>query len=630
MSSPILSEVVLLDEQKSKINLGKKIEYQVLPNSDSSLSQVLKAEANWQLNDRDTIHFPAEKNPLWLRVSFQHDGKLPQTYYLLFSSPVIDRFELFFLSNGKWVSYAAGDQTFQKDKPLFSHIPAFPLTLLPGESRTVYIRLKSENQYFSFISIYNSKAFLTYSKKSDLFFAAYFGAGALMFLYTLLLAYILRYRQFFFYFFYLSSILLVTLFSTGFIQYIEIGSSNAWRNYLFPVSIYLTCIFGLLFTKEFLELERYGKRHLKVTLLLIGFNILLLPSILFVELRVYIETALTIVILPISWGIYLAIYATYKNPKKIENYLFCFAFGSMLAGAAINVSTIQGWIKPIITSTFSLPVGSAIEIFLLAIALMLKVRDLRKDNEAKQEIDAQLKVAKRLQKDLLPKHRSHLKGYPIGFRYLPTSDIGGDFVHFLEDEKGFGVFLCDVSGHGIAAAMIASMAKVSLQLWATELEKPALAAEKMRLSLLENLSGHFLSAIFLYVNPEKGIIKVANAGHHPLILLTPEGQTEYITSQGRAITEFIPLKLKEIELPMPKSGKIILYTDGVLEARDPSNDDLFGEERFLELIKANAELDPQSLCDRIVGEVFRFSKYKRADDDITIFSLGLTRSVSEF
>ncbi|TGL57902.1 serine/threonine protein phosphatase [Leptospira ognonensis] len=625
VTSALTAETIELNPDRSKIDIAKKIEYLIPPPKDSNINIVLKEGNSWKPNENGTVHFPDEKNPLWLRFSVDHTGKTPHTYYLLFSSPVIDRFEMYYFANGRWVTLASGDQTLRREKPLYSHLPAFPITLNPQEIRTIYIKIISENQYFSFISIHNSRSFLTFSKISDLLFSAYFGAGGLMFLYTLLLAYTLRYRQFFFYFFYLTSILLVTLFSTGFIQYIEIGNSNVWKNYLFPVSIYLTSIFGLLFTKEFLELEKYGKKHLRVTLFLIGLSIFILPSILFLNLRAYIEFALTFVSLPIFWGIYLAIYAIFKNPKKIENYLFFFAFGSMLAGAAVNLSTIQGWIKPLSIATFSLPLGSAIEIFLLAVALMIKVSDLRKDNEEKQEIDAQLKVAKRLQKDLLPKHRSHLKGFPIGFRYLPTSDIGGDFVHYLEDEEGFGVFLCDVSGHGIAAAMIASMAKVSLQLWVSELDQPAKAAEKMRLSLLENLSGHFLSAIFLYINPKKKIMKIANAGHPPLILISPSGDTELVNSQGRAITEFIALKLIEVERPLPESGKIVLYTDGVLEARDPNTDELFGEERFLTLIKDNAELDPQSLCDRVVGEVFRFSKYKRADDDITIFSLGLKR-----
>jgi hypothetical protein len=623
-NASLLSEVIKVDSKANALNIGKKIDYLILPKTFSALTYALREDVAWTQNTRDNIHFLTERNIVWFRLTLENEDVTSQTFYLVFSSPVIDRFDLFYNLGGRWLSQSSGEQVLQKDKPLYSHIPAFPVLLTAGESRTLYVRLESENPYFSFISILNSKSFLSFSKKSDIYFAAYFGAGGLMFFYSLFLAYSLRYRQFFFYFFYLSSVLLVTLYSTGFMQYIEIGGSHTWKNFLFPVSVYLTSIFGLLFTTEFLELQKFSKKHFKLTLLLISFTLVILPSIFFLDLRTYTETSMTLIIVPISWGIYLTFYSIIKNPRKIENYIFFFAFGSMLVGAAINIATIQGWIKPMSAASFSLPLGSAVEIAFLSIALMLKVRDLRKENEDKQEIDAQLKVAKRLQKDLLPKHRSHLKGFPIGFRYLPTSDIGGDFVHFLEDEKGFGVFLCDVSGHGIAAAMIASMAKVSLQLWVTELSKPALAAERMRTSLLENLSGHFLSAIFLYVNPTQGIMKIANAGHHPIIVLTEEGQTEYISSQGRAITEYITLNLTELELPLPKSGKIILYTDGVLESRDPSNDELFGEERLLEFIRQNAELDPQSLCDRIVGEVFRFSKYKRADDDITLFALGLT------
>ncbi|MDZ4727753.1 MAG: SpoIIE family protein phosphatase [Leptospira sp.] len=607
--------------------MGKQIEYLILPKSESNLSKVLSESANWQTNTNETMHFPSEKNPVWFKLILEHTGKQAETFYLLFSSPVIDRYELFYQSKNKWVNMLAGEQIFMKEKSLFSHIPAFPLILYPGEIKILYIKIESENPLFSFISIHNSKSFLSYSKMNDIFFAAYFGAGGMMFFYSLFLSYSLRYRQFFFYFFYLGSVILVTLFSTGFIQYIEIGNSHTWKNYLFPLSIYITGIFGLLFTAEFLDLENQGEKHYKFTKIMIGIMLLLMPSILFIDIRTYIDTAITMVIIPILWGIYLAMYAILKDPRKSENYLFFFALGSMLVGAAINVTTIQGWVIPLTAATYSLPMGSAVMIMLLAVALMLRVSDFRKEHEDKQEIDMQLKVAKKLQKDLLPKHRTHLKGYPIGFRYLPTSDIGGDFVQFLEDDDGFGVFLCDVSGHGIAAAMIASMAKVSLQLWASELAEPAKAAEKMRLSLIENLSGHFLSAIFLYVNPKNGIFKVANAGHHPLILLRPEMPAEFITSQGKAITEFIPLKLKELQFDLPTKGKIVLYTDGVLEARDPSNDELFGEERFTTLLMENIDLDPQSLCDRVVGEVFRFSKYKRADDDITIFALDLNKKV---
>ncbi|GBF49905.1 stage II sporulation protein E [Leptospira ryugenii] len=624
-ASNISSETVFLEESQVKANIGKAIEYQILPTSASNLQMILNQESNWKQNDKITIHLPNVKETAWFRIQLEHAGKQPETFYLLFSSPVIDRYEVYYQNQGRWLQMVTGEQVFMKDKPLFSHIPTFPFTLTPGEKKTLYVKMESENPLFSFVSVYPSRSFLEYSKTSDIFFAAYFGAGALMFFYSLFLSYSLRYKQFFFYFFYLGSVILVTLFSTGFIQYIEIGTSHEWKNYLFPVSIYLTGIFGLLFTAEFLDLEKHGQTHYRINGAQIGLMLLLMPSILFIDIRTYIDTAVKIVILPILWGIYLSIYSIVKYPKRAENYLFFFALSSILIGAGINVTTIQGWVSPLAVASYSLPFGAAIMIMLLAIALMLRVSDFRKEYEDKQELDTQLKVAKKLQKDLLPKHRSHLKEFPIGFRYLPTSDIGGDFVQFLEDEKGIGIFLCDVSGHGIAAAMIASMTKVSLQLWADELDKPAKAAERIRLSLKENLSSHFLSAVFLYINPEKNIFKIANAGHHPVILLRSDKEPFYINSKGKAITEFIPLTLEEYESELPNEGKFVLYTDGVLEARDPSTNQLFGDERFKTLLMENMDLDPQSLCDRVIGEVFRFSKYKRADDDITIFAIDLKK-----
>ncbi len=314
-----------------------------------------------------------------------------------------------------------------------------------------------------------------------------------------------------------------------------------------------------------------------------------------------------------------------QNKKNIENYLFFFALGSVLLGAAVNTLTIQGLVQPTSFAMYSLPLGSAMEIFLLATALMVKVRQLRKDTESKREIDIQLKVARQLQKDLLPKARSSIKGYPLGFRYMPTSEIGGDFVQIIEKEDCFGLFLCDVSGHGIPAAIIASMTKVSLQIWADQLDEPAIAAQKIRLSLLESLSGNFLTAVFVYIHPEKKILKFVNAGHHPLILLQSNGEHEYIYSQGRAITEYIPLELKEITMPLPKSGTLILYTDGILESRNPATGDLFGEEGLINVLQKIGSLDPQTICDQVTSEVSRFQKYKRAEDDITILALNLTK-----
>lgn len=614
-----------IEESKNYRDIGKYFEYTILSERESSLDRILREDTIWRPNPKATISFPRLKDPLWIRITLVHYGDLPHTFFLHFSSPVVDVFELHAQVKGNWITQVSGEQVLQRNKPIYSHIPAFPITLSPDETRTIYVKINSANPIFNFVSIYNSRSFITFSKRQDIFFAAYFGAGFMMFLFSLFLAHTLRYRKFFYYFFYLATVLLINSFSTGFMQYVEIGNSHTWKNYLFPITIYLTSVFGLLFTIEFLETEKNFPKTTKLTKGFILLFISLIFSIFFLELRNFIQLGVTLVIIPIILALSISTMAFFKSKKKLEVILFLFAFGSILIGGALNSLTVQGLIRPIHLSSYSLPLGSAIEVFFLSMALVLKVSDYRKATEEKQEIDLQLKIAQKLQNGLLPQKRTHANGHALGFRYSPASDIGGDFVQIIVKDKEIGLFLCDVSGHGIPAAMIASMTKVSLQIWDDSLDRPAYAAERIRLSLLSSLSGHFLSAFFVYLNPEKQIMKIANAGHHPMVYLDRNGNLEHISSYGRAINEFIESQMIEKTLPLPNSGTLVLFTDGVIEARNSTSGELYGEERFFNLLQTLAKNDPQTICDRVITEVEKFQKSKRSDDDITILAISLEK-----
>lgn len=616
-----------IEESKNYRDIGKYFEYVIVPEKDSSLDRVLREDTIWRPNPKATISFPRAKDPLWIRITLIHYGNLPHTFFLHFSSPVVDVFELHAQVKGNWITQWSGEQVLQRNKPLYSHIPAFPITLSPDETRTIYVKIHSANPIFNFVSVYNSRSFIAFSKKQDIFFAAYFGAGFMMFLFSLFLAHTLRYSKFFYYFFYLATVLLINSFSTGFMQYIEIGNSHTWKNYLFPVTIYLTSVFGLLFTIEFLETEKHFPKTTKLTKGFIILFISLIFSIFFLELRNFIQLGVILVIIPILLALSISIMAVFKNKKKLEVILFLFAFGSILIGGALNTMTVQGWIRPIHLSSYSLPLGSAIEVFFLSMALVLKAYDYRKATEEKQELDLQLKIAQKLQNGLLPKKLSHANGHALGFRYSPASDIGGDFVQIIVKENEIGLFLCDVSGHGIPAAMIASMTKVSLQIWDDSLDRPAYAAERIRLSLLSSLSGHFLSAFFVYLDQKNKIMKVANAGHHPMIYLDRNGNLEHITSYGRAVNEYIESAMIEKTLPLPDTGTLILYTDGVIEARNATDGELFGEERFYSLLQTLKDAKPQEICDQVIIEVEKFQKSKRSDDDITILAIALEKSI---
>ncbi|WP_425324639.1 SpoIIE family protein phosphatase [Leptospira yanagawae] len=626
LAIPVPSLIALpisIEETQNYRDIGKYFEYTIPADKEAGLNQILREDTLWRTNAKNVILFPRNKNPVWLKITLIHYGNLPHTYFLHLSNPVVDVFELHTEINGKWKTVWSGEQILQKNKPIYSHISAFPITLSPNESKTIYLKIRSDNPIFSFVSIYNARTFIAYSKKQDIFFAAYFGAGFMMFLFSLFLAHTLRYRKFFYFFFYLATILLLNTYSTGFIQYIEFGNSNTWKNYLFPITILLTSIFGLLFTLEFLEIKgSFPKLNAftKIYILILVFSNVL---IFIMDLRNFIQMAIILVFIPIFIAIATSTLTLFRSKKKLEVVLFLLAFGSILLGASINTFTVQGIIKPYHFASYSLPLGSALEVFFLSLALVLRVSDYRKSIEDKQELDLQLKIAQKLQNGLLPKKRSHVLNYPLGFRYSPATDIGGDFVEILVKENEVGLFLCDVSGHGIPAAMIASMTKVSLEIWNDMLDKPALAAEKIRKSLLSSLSGHFLSAFFVYLKPNEKILRIANAGHLPLLHLDRDGKITTYTSYGRAINEHIQSDIVEKTFSMPNEGTLILFTDGVIEARNIHSGELFGEERFYSLIQSLAKEGPQMICDTVVSELEKFQHSKKSDDDITILALSI-------
>ncbi len=629
LSPSLFGEEILVTENQSRKNIGNFFEYVESDSSDLSLTEVLKPETIWGKNSLEYISFPGRKNAVWLRTKFTHTGVFAHNFYLRFSSPVMDRFSLYIKAKDAWIKVESGEQVLSKDKAIFSHIPSFPILLNPGETKEIYLRLESANPIFSFVDFNNTKDYLTFSKKVDIFFGAYFGAGLFLFLYTLFLTVSLNYKQFYYFFFHLFSVLLLNLYATGFMQYFEIGDSNIWKNYFFPTTVFLAGSSGMLFLDKFLELEKVSPKLQKALFGMLGFLVLFFAFHFFLPNRIGIRISLIAGLLPLLFGFIVSLFVLLKNPKNSESYFLLLAYVSFLLGALLNSLTIQGFLPAIRLANISLPLGSAIEIFLMAAALMVRVYQLRKDKEETAELESQLKLAEKIQKGLLPKYKSNAKGFSLGFRFVPTSNVGGDFLQVLEDQSGIGLFICDVSGHGIPAAMIASMAKVSLQIWADNLSEPAKSAEKIRLSLLENLSGHFLSAFFVYIDPKKKILKYANAGHHPLALVSRKGEITWLTAKGRAITEYLELNLEEKEIPLPTSGSLVLYTDGVLEARNPENNQLLGEEKFTELLVEYAGLDAQTLCDRIMGEVFKFQKYKKADDDVTILAMSFERTLEK-
>jgi predicted ATPase/serine phosphatase RsbU (regulator of sigma subunit) len=244
-------------------------------------------------------------------------------------------------------------------------------------------------------------------------------------------------------------------------------------------------------------------------------------------------------------------------------------------------------------------------------------------DQQKRELEHQIELAAQIQNALLPREIPSVSDISIAFRYLPMMNIGGDFLDIKtsDDDLGIGFFICDVSGHGVAAALIASMVKMSLSNWEETLSAPAETLKSLHNLLSAKIGRNFITAAICYIDLKSSRCTFASAGHTPFIIARRSGETEILHVRGRVINSLMTPEYREHVTDFNTGDTIILYTDGVVEAFNADRN-LFGWDALLSLVKNNPGKSPDELCDSIIKAVSTFTgQTKSFDDDITILAI---------
>src|SRR5579863_344871 len=135
------------------------------------------------------------------------------------------------------------------------------------------------------------------------------------------------------------------------------------------------------------------------------------------------------------------------------------------------------------------------------------------------EINTELEMARQIQLSILPSSTPKLTGMDIVARYVPMTSVAGDFYDFIVvDERHVGILIADVSGHGLPAALIASMLQVALAAQLGHASEPGRVLAGLNLALCGKFQHHFVTAAYVFVDMETNSISYAGAGHPPLLL----------------------------------------------------------------------------------------------------------------
>lgn len=234
------------------------------------------------------------------------------------------------------------------------------------------------------------------------------------------------------------------------------------------------------------------------------------------------------------------------------------------------------------------------------------------------ETQRQLALAGELQQRMIRLAPPHHRGLQTALAFHPTYEVAGDFCDFLTLADGrLAVLVADVAGKGLPASLLMSSVRGALRAIAETCRGPGeLLTRLNHLVYRDTLPSEFLTMLLVAVDAEARRLTYANAGHEPLLLLR-DGQVQ-VAEGADLVLGIRPAEVyHEHELPLSAGDFLLLYTDGVIEARDFSGHE-FGRDRLWESLRNYGSLAPEQVLNNIVWDIRRFVGLADQSDDITL------------
>jgi len=252
--------------------------------------------------------------------------------------------------------------------------------------------------------------------------------------------------------------------------------------------------------------------------------------------------------------------------------------------------------------------------FLGALGYVAARQTLERDQQL-GEIQKELEVARRIQLSILPAEFPVSRNFRVAARYVPMTSVAGDFYDFLTaSDTQAGLLIADVSGHGVPAALIASMVKLAATSQRVHAADPALLLSGMNAALCGNTQNQFVTAAYVHLDSEAGELRYSAAGHPPMLLLRNQ-KTSRIEENGLMLAAFDFAAYTNTAQPLSRGDRLLLYTDGIVEAANAAGD-FFGTEALMAEMQKTARLSPGEAADAIVASIRRWSATQ--DDDWTV------------
>jgi phosphoserine phosphatase RsbU/P len=254
----------------------------------------------------------------------------------------------------------------------------------------------------------------------------------------------------------------------------------------------------------------------------------------------------------------------------------------------------------------------AFTFFLGTLGYVAARRSLHRDQQF-NDLQKELEIARRIQTSILPSPYPQSDHFHVAARYVPMTAVAGDFYDYLiANETEAGLLIADVSGHGVPAALIASMVKLAATSQRANASNPAQLLSGMNSVLCGNTQDQFVTAAYVYLDAASSTLRYSAAAHPPMLLLRA-GNVVEVVENGLMLAAFSFATYTTVAQPLKPGDRLLLYTDGILEAANAQGEE-FGPDRLHALLKDAAHLSAEDSADRIISSLEQWSSNSQNDD----------------
>lgn len=252
---------------------------------------------------------------------------------------------------------------------------------------------------------------------------------------------------------------------------------------------------------------------------------------------------------------------------------------------------------------------------------------LYQEEQALLRLQEEMRLAYDIQVDLLPKSQPKIPGYQIAGKSIPAKDVGGDYFDFIPVDNRLAFCLGDISGKGIPAALLMANLQATLR-GQTLMSKSCKDCISFANDLLFHNSApnKFATVFYGIIDTAQNKINYCNAGHNNPLLFSADGNIKELDTGGIVVGIMPSAPFDEGSVSLKPGDTLLIFSDGITEAMN-SNEDEFGDEKLIRLIKENLNEPAERIIEIVFQEVKNFTGNIPQSDDMTLVILKRENSL---